>query len=503
MNLIMSGLTRIKHHFTKLAAAIDHFPHTGVSGANVRVGVPKRTYHKPDYFTHQDIHEHEATIHLLFGDLNNNLAVLPRPVSQENANRIVKLYESFTPTIVHSFDGIAAKAPAFMAISAAVKMSQDLTNSANQCAPVAGQIMSLTPVSIRLIFGTLVPDASYLEANGTHGRSASVATTTASTMKIIMDDLSKIGNHFTKVASDVNKFPQTGAKGASDIHADEVAIHTLFIDVNNNLGLLSKPVSVANVKKVVATYNSFTPNILDYLNGITTKASGFKALGSVETNTMSTDLLSSAAVCRAFATTVLSITPPTMTDAVNTMFDETEDPMKLSFAIVVSCISVASAATLATTTASTMKLIMDDLSKIGSHFTKITTDVNKFPETGAKGASVRLWLHPLRYHITNRLTVQDIHADEVAIHTLFLDANNNLGLLPKPVSVENVKKVVSTYNSFTPNILDYLNGITAKASDFKSLGSAETTTMSNDLALSGDACKAFATTVLSITPVSH
>ncbi|KAH9482094.1 hypothetical protein JR316_0004189 [Psilocybe cubensis] len=154
--------------------------------------------------------------------------------------------------------------------------------------------------------------------------SAAAVSTTEATMRLIMKDLSTIGGQFTKIASDVSKFPQTGAKGASDIHADEAAIHTLFIDVNNNLGLLPTPVSAENIKKVIDTYNSFTPNILDYLNGITAKASDFKALGPAETTTMSTDLLSSAAVCRAFAGTVLSMTPPVMTDAVNTMFNEVD-----------------------------------------------------------------------------------------------------------------------------------------------------------------------------------
>ncbi|KAH9482095.1 hypothetical protein JR316_0004190 [Psilocybe cubensis] len=150
--------------------------------------------------------------------------------------------------------------------------------------------------------------------------SAAAVSTPAATMRLVMNDLVKIGNQFTKITSDVNNFPQTGAQGASDIHADEVAIHALFLDVNKNLGLLPQPVSQENIKKVVSTYNSFTPNILAYLNGITSKAADFKALGTAETTTMTNDLALSGDACKAFATTVLSITPPVMSDAVNTMF---------------------------------------------------------------------------------------------------------------------------------------------------------------------------------------
>lgn len=49
-----------------------------------------------------------------------------------------------------------------------------------------------------------------------------------------------------------------------------------------------------------------------------------------------------------------------------------------------------------------------------------------------------VYLHTTRKHIANNRSFQDIHADEVAIHTLFIDVNNNLG-----VSRENFSLCVS------------------------------------------------------------
>ncbi|KAH9482093.1 hypothetical protein JR316_0004188 [Psilocybe cubensis] len=126
MKFIMSGLHEVKYHFMHLDVAIHKFPETGTNGAKA-------------------IHEHEAAIHTLFGDLNTNLATLSRPISHENVKEIVKLYQSFTPTIVRSFNGIEAKAPSFVTFSAAETMKQDMILSSNQCKPFAQQLIAVTP----------------------------------------------------------------------------------------------------------------------------------------------------------------------------------------------------------------------------------------------------------------------------------------------------------------------------------------------------------------------
>uniref|UniRef100_A0A8H7XVP3 Uncharacterized protein n=1 Tax=Psilocybe cubensis TaxID=181762 RepID=A0A8H7XVP3_PSICU len=154
--------------------------------------------------------------------------------------------------------------------------------------------------------------------------------------------------------------------------------------------------------------------------------------------------------------------------------------MKFSLSISVCLAAVASAASIGSTTESTMRAIMADFSKLGQQFVKIANDVNAFPQTGMAG-------------------VEDIHNDAAGIHEFFLSINDNLDSLPRPVSNENVIKVFSTYKSFTPNIFSYLNGITDKAADFKALGSASTT-ISLDLLGSIAPCVHFGGTVMAMLP---
>ncbi|KAH9478932.1 hypothetical protein JR316_0009395 [Psilocybe cubensis] len=152
---------------------------------------------------------------------------------------------------------------------------------------------------------------------------ASVGTTTASTMKAIMGDFSKLGQQFAKIANDVNAFPQTGMAGVQDIHNDAAVIHDLFSSVNDNLDALPRPVSDEHVLKVFSTFNSFTPDIMDYLNGITEKSADFKALGTAS-STISIDLQASVKSCAQFGQTIMTMIPPAMSDTASATFNEVD-----------------------------------------------------------------------------------------------------------------------------------------------------------------------------------
>ncbi|KAH9482020.1 hypothetical protein JR316_0006550 [Psilocybe cubensis] len=61
--------------------------------------------------------------------------------------------------------------------------------------------------------------------------------------------------------------------------------------------------------------------------------------------------------------------------------------MKLSLLLAVTSSIYAASAAALFTPAVTVKLVIDDLVKFSTQFTKITADVNNFPQTGAQGAS--------------------------------------------------------------------------------------------------------------------
>uniref|UniRef100_A0A8H8CKA6 Uncharacterized protein n=1 Tax=Psilocybe cubensis TaxID=181762 RepID=A0A8H8CKA6_PSICU len=150
---------------------------------------------------------------------------------------------------------------------------------------------------------------------------STIASTTATTMKAIMGDFSKLGQQYAKVVDDVNAFPQTGTEGVQDIHNDLTIIDGLFQNVNDNLDALPRPVSDKNARKIFSTYNDLTPNILEYLNGITDKAADFKALGSASSNTIFLDLMGAGAPCIHFGESLMAMIPPVMTDEANTMLN--------------------------------------------------------------------------------------------------------------------------------------------------------------------------------------
>ncbi|KAH9478973.1 hypothetical protein JR316_0009436 [Psilocybe cubensis] len=129
---------------------------------------------------------------------------------------------------------------------------------------------------------------------------STIASTTATTMKAIMGDFSKLGQQYAKVVDDVNAFPQTGTEGVQ---------------------ALPRPVSDKNARKIFSTYNDLTPNILEYLNGITDKAADFKALGSASSNTIFLDLMGAGAPCIHFGESLMAMIPPVMTDEANTMLN--------------------------------------------------------------------------------------------------------------------------------------------------------------------------------------
>ncbi|KDR68135.1 hypothetical protein GALMADRAFT_216030 [Galerina marginata CBS 339.88] len=154
--------------------------------------------------------------------------------------------------------------------------------------------------------------------------------------------------------------------------------------------------------------------------------------------------------------------------------------MKLSFAIVVSLIAAASASTIATTTASTMKIIMNDLTKIGHQFKKIDDTVNEFPATGLKGAN-------------------ELHAHGVKIHDLFESLMTNINNLPRPVSAANANKIIQTFQTFTPTDVHSINGIAAKHADFVALSVAPT--VQSDLIGNANSCAHLQAILQPITPV--
>ncbi|KAH9478525.1 hypothetical protein JR316_0008980 [Psilocybe cubensis] len=148
---------------------------------------------------------------------------------------------------------------------------------------------------------------------------SAVPPTTSSSMKVIMDDFSKLGTQFSKIASDVNSFPQTGITGVNNIQADAGAIHTLFTDVISELDNLEAPLPANDVKRIISVYNSFTPDILDYLNGIAQKSADFKSLNSA--GTISLDLLKSANKCAVLESTLMPMVPTTMTTTTSAIFN--------------------------------------------------------------------------------------------------------------------------------------------------------------------------------------
>ncbi|KAH9478953.1 hypothetical protein JR316_0009416 [Psilocybe cubensis] len=152
------------------------------------------------------------------------------------------------------------------------------------------------------------------------GSASSIASTTATTMRAIMGDFSKLGQQYAKIVDDVNAFPQSGMAGVQVIHDDLTIIDTLFQNVNDNLDALPRPVSNENSRKIFSTYNSLTPNILDYLNGITDKAADFKSLDSASA-IISSDLIGANGACVHFGETLMAIIPPVMTDAANIMLN--------------------------------------------------------------------------------------------------------------------------------------------------------------------------------------
>ena len=74
-----------------------------------------------------------------------------------------------------------------------------------------------------------------------------------------------------------------------------------------DLKLLPSPVPEADVKKIVAAYNAFTPTIIDTLTQIATKAPDFESIGVAPT--IQNDLILSDASCKNFRILVEGMTP--------------------------------------------------------------------------------------------------------------------------------------------------------------------------------------------------
>ncbi|PPR00920.1 hypothetical protein CVT26_015530 [Gymnopilus dilepis] len=149
----------------------------------------------------------------------------------------------------------------------------------------------------------------------------SAATTPVSlgtTVQSIMNDLTQIGAQFQAIDTLLNGFPANGVDAANEIHEHDAQNHVLFVQINDNLGLLPSPVPEADVKKIVAAYNAFTPTIIDTLTQIATKAPDFESIGVAPT--IQNDLILSDASCKNFRILVEGMTPPFMSAAVTNMF---------------------------------------------------------------------------------------------------------------------------------------------------------------------------------------
>ncbi|KDR65877.1 hypothetical protein GALMADRAFT_148361 [Galerina marginata CBS 339.88] len=142
---------------------------------------------------------------------------------------------------------------------------------------------------------------------------ATIARTTASTMRVVMDDMTKIGKQFGKVDASLSKFPASGVKGATKIDNQRTKLHELFDQATSDIGSLPKPVSPADARKIIEAYQSFTPTAVHSLNAIGAKAADFMALEPAAPS-MKLDLLAAVKPCVVFNQELQSIAPPDMVD---------------------------------------------------------------------------------------------------------------------------------------------------------------------------------------------
>lgn len=75
-------------------------------------------------------------------------------------------------------------------------------------------------------------------------------------------------------------------------------------------------------------------------------------------------------------------------------------------------------------------------------------------------------------------------------------------ILSKPVSGDNVQKIIGAFQTIMPSATQSLNQISAKAADFSALGATTTTQLKNDLVVSGNLCLQLQNDINSIAPVS-
>ncbi|KDR70504.1 hypothetical protein GALMADRAFT_144777 [Galerina marginata CBS 339.88] len=149
---------------------------------------------------------------------------------------------------------------------------------------------------------------------------ATIATNTASIMKVIMDDLTKIGHQGDKISETIDGFPANGVKGANEIHAHGLKKHDLYENLMTNVNALAKPVSAADAKKIIKKFQSFTPTDVHFINGIAAKHADFVALSVAPM--IQSDLVGSDATCHQLKGVLQPITPPDMVDSFETTFDE-------------------------------------------------------------------------------------------------------------------------------------------------------------------------------------
>ncbi|KDR68928.1 hypothetical protein GALMADRAFT_145945 [Galerina marginata CBS 339.88] len=150
-----------------------------------------------------------------------------------------------------------------------------------------------------------------------------IAATASSTIQLILDDMTKTGKQFTKINDAVNNFPQSGIQGAAEIHNHETKMHTLFEDMTTALNALPKPVSAANVKKIIDAYQSFIPAAIQSVNDIAAKAADFEALPAAAPS-IKNDLITSNAICGNFNGGLQSLTPPALLNTLATMVSAIE-----------------------------------------------------------------------------------------------------------------------------------------------------------------------------------
>ncbi|PPR00917.1 hypothetical protein CVT26_015527 [Gymnopilus dilepis] len=142
--------------------------------------------------------------------------------------------------------------------------------------------------------------------------------TIGQTMQDILKNLAEVGQGYELISDLLSGFPQNGLPGAIAIH-DHIMENTALLEqVNTDLGALPTPVRVADVKKIVDTFQSFSPTIVTVFNGIAAKKTDFDALSV--SSAIQSDLGTAPRPCIAFRTIVESMVPSDMTDSVSAMF---------------------------------------------------------------------------------------------------------------------------------------------------------------------------------------